>query len=247
MGRDLCEGSAAARAVFDTADHVLGYTLSEVCFEGPEEQLRETEYTQPAIFATSLACLAAAIESGAIASAPAFMAGHSLGEYTALVAAGALSLEDGLRLLAGAGPTHGRGRSAEPRARMAAILGLDEDAVRAICADADVDVCNLNLPTQTVIGGTPRGRRAGRSSWRRSAAPSGPWSSTSAAPSTAVSCARRVPGLIDGGRSGARCGAPVVPVVANASATPLDERRRRCATSWRRRSRSRCAGTSRLH
>lgn len=152
MGHDLCRASAAARQVFETADAVLGYSLSEICFAGPEERLRDTEYAQPAIFTTSLASLAAAVETGTVTARPAFMAGHSLGEYSALVAAGALSFEDGLlllqqraRLMAEAGrKTDGT---------LAAVLGLDDDAVRSLCKEADVDVCNMNLPTQTVIGG----------------------------------------------------------------------------------------------
>jgi len=99
MGADLWKESPAARHVFDVADEVLGYSLSSLCFEGPEVRLRETEYTQPAILATSLACLAASIETGRITERPAFMAGHSLGEYSALVASGALSLEDGFLLI----------------------------------------------------------------------------------------------------------------------------------------------------
>jgi [acyl-carrier-protein] S-malonyltransferase len=153
MGAHVHHASPAARAVFDTADRVLGYALTKLCFEGPEEKLRETEYTQPAIFTTSLACLAAAVESGSIAARPAFVAGHSLGEYSALVAAGALSLEDGLsllntraRLMAEAGRSH--------PGTLAAILGLEAEAVREICLEADADICNLNLPTQIVIGGT---------------------------------------------------------------------------------------------
>jgi [acyl-carrier-protein] S-malonyltransferase len=153
MGRDVYDTSDAAREVFQTADRVLGYSLSEICFEGPEDRLRATEYTQPAIFATSLACLAAAVEAGGVAARPAFTAGHSLGEYSALVAAGAMSLEDGLslldtraRLMAEAGRTN--------TGTLAAVIGMDEDAVRGICADADVDVCNYNLPNQTVVGGT---------------------------------------------------------------------------------------------
>jgi [acyl-carrier-protein] S-malonyltransferase len=153
MGRDVWEASQAAREVYETADRVLGYSLSQICFEGPDDKLRETEYTQPAIFATSLACLAAAVEAGGVAARPAFTAGHSLGEYSALVAAGALSLEDGLRLL----DTRARLMADAGRSNpgtLAAILGMDEDAVRGICADADVDVCNYNLPNQTVVGGT---------------------------------------------------------------------------------------------
>jgi [acyl-carrier-protein] S-malonyltransferase len=152
MGRDLFEQSAAARQVFETADAVLGYKLSEICFEGPEDPLRDTEFAQPAIFTTSLASLAAAVEAGTVAARPAFMAGHSLGEYSALVAAGALSLEDGLLLLNERATLMGKANRMSD-GTLAAILGLDDDLVRQICADADVDVCNMNLPTQTVIGG----------------------------------------------------------------------------------------------
>jgi [acyl-carrier-protein] S-malonyltransferase len=152
MGRDLYEGSVAAREVFETADRVLGYPLSQICFEGPEERLRQTEYTQPAVFAASLAALAASVESGQAAARPAFMAGHSLGEYSALVAAGALSLEDGFVLLAERARLMAEaGRRTD--GTLAAIMGLDEAAVRAVCEEASADVCNLNLPAQTVIGG----------------------------------------------------------------------------------------------
>ena len=153
MGRDVWDASPAARDVYETADSILGYPLSQICFEGPDDRLRLTEFTQPAIFATSLACLAAAVERGDVGFRPAFTAGHSLGEYSALVAAGALSLEDGLRLL----DTRARLMADAGRTNpgtLAAILGMDEDGVRAICADADVDVCNYNLPNQTVVGGT---------------------------------------------------------------------------------------------
>jgi [acyl-carrier-protein] S-malonyltransferase len=153
MGRDIYESSAAARAVFDTADRVLGYELSRICFEGPEERLRDTAFTQPAIFTVSLASVAAAIETGSIGEAPAFMAGHSLGEYSALVTAGALSLEDGLRLLQERARLMSGAGEISP-GTLAAIIGLDEDRVRQICDEAGAVVANLNLPTQTVIGGT---------------------------------------------------------------------------------------------
>ena len=153
MGADLWAGSPAARRVFDVADDVLGYKLSELCFKGPEDRLRETEYTQPAILATSLACLAAAIESGRFTERPAFMAGHSLGEYSALVATGALSLEDGFLLIRERARLMQHASTME-QGGMAAILGSDEDAVNDLCAAADVDVCNWNLPSQTVIGGS---------------------------------------------------------------------------------------------
>jgi [acyl-carrier-protein] S-malonyltransferase len=139
--------------VFDVADDVLGYKLSQLCFEGPEERLRETEFTQPAILATSLACLAAAIGCGRFSERPAFMAGHSLGEYSALVASGALSLEDGFLLIRERARLMQHASTIE-KGGMAAILGSDEDAVNDLCAAADVDVCNWNLPSQTVIGGS---------------------------------------------------------------------------------------------
>lgn len=153
MGRDVWDASPAARFVFETADRVLGYSLSSLCFEGPEERLRQTEYTQPAIFATSLACLAASLEAGFVATRPAYMAGHSLGEYSALVAAGSLSLEAGLLLLGERARLMADAGRSNP-GTLAAILGLEAAAVREICAEADADVCNLNLPNQIVIGGS---------------------------------------------------------------------------------------------
>ena len=156
MGEDLWRESQAAREVFRAADRVLGYPLTQVCFDGPAEKLRDTEYAQPAIFTASLACLAAAVESGAVRERPAFMAGHSLGEYTALVAAGAMSLDQGLTLLQERARIMALAGKGTPGA-MAAILGMAEDDVRALCDEADVDICNFNLPAQTVIGGSPDG------------------------------------------------------------------------------------------
>jgi [acyl-carrier-protein] S-malonyltransferase len=152
-GRDLYEASPAARRVFQRADAALGFPLSELCFHGPEDILRQTINAQPAIMAVSLACLEAAHEAGLLTNQPAFVAGHSLGEYTALVPAGALDLEDGLRLV------RERGRlmqmaSEERPGTMAAVLGLDEETAAALCRQAGAQVCNLNGPGQIVIGGT---------------------------------------------------------------------------------------------
>lgn len=152
MGRDLYDGSPAAKRVFDTAGRVLGYAVSDLCFQGPAERLQETQHAQPAIFTMSLACLEAARDHGAL-PAPAFVAGHSLGEYTALVAANALTLEDGLRLVQERGRLMAEAAEHSPGA-MAALLGLDEAAVRAICADAGAELCNLNAPGQIVVGGS---------------------------------------------------------------------------------------------
>ena len=158
MGRELCEKSPAARAVFDEADAALGFSLSDIIFNGPEDKLVLTAYTQPAILTMSIAVLRALEEKG-IKPAPAFVAGHSLGEYTALVASGVLSLADGVRLV------HKRGsfmQEAVPQGvgAMAAILGLEADSVRAVCEEAaQGEVCepaNFNTPVQTVISGHAR-------------------------------------------------------------------------------------------
>jgi [acyl-carrier-protein] S-malonyltransferase len=154
MGRDWAEAHPEARAVFDEADRVLGFDLSRLIWEGPEEELTLTANLQPALVATSVAMLRAVETTGA---RPVAVAGHSLGEYSALVAAGALELADALRL------TRRRGelmQEAVPvgEGAMAAILALDDDAVRALVADTaqgDVlAVANLNAPGQVVIAGS---------------------------------------------------------------------------------------------
>ena len=155
MGKDLIENSPAAKAVFDEADRALGFSLSDVILNGPEEKLTLTAYTQPALLTMSIAVLRA-LEEKDVKIAPACVAGHSLGEYTALVANGVLSLADGVRLV------HMRGsfmQEAVPEGvgAMAAILGLEADSVRAVCEEAaQSEVCepaNFNTPVQTVISG----------------------------------------------------------------------------------------------
>jgi [acyl-carrier-protein] S-malonyltransferase len=157
MGREVAELSPAARATFAAADAALSFPLSRLCFEGPEEELVRTENQQPAILATSVALLRALEERG-IALAPACVAGHSLGEYTALVASGALDFEDALRLV------HARGRFMqeavpEGRGAMAAVMGCAPAVVEAACAAAAaesgraVSPANYNGPAQTVISG----------------------------------------------------------------------------------------------
>lgn len=147
MGRELYENNAAARAVFDEVDAALGEKLSDIVFNGPAEELTLTANVQPAIMATSIAMLRA---SGA--KVPEYVAGHSLGEYTALCAAGALSVGDAAKLLRARGNAM---QSAVPvgAGLTAVILGLDIDAVREICADTDCDVANDNSPGQVVISG----------------------------------------------------------------------------------------------
>ncbi len=147
MGRDLYETNAAARAVFDEVDDALNQKLSNIIFNGPMEELTLTANVQPAIMATSIAMLRA---SGAVV--PEYVAGHSLGEYTALCAAGAISLRDAARLLRARGDAMQR---AVPvgMGLTAVILGLDIDIVRDICAKTDCDVANDNCPGQVVISG----------------------------------------------------------------------------------------------
>jgi [acyl-carrier-protein] S-malonyltransferase len=154
MGRELAETFPAAREVFAEADDALGFALSKLCFDGPAEELQLTENTQPAILATSVAALRALEGEGF--PAPSYVAGHSLGEYSALVAAGALKLSDAVRAV------RARGRYMQEAVpvgvgAMAAILGSDEEAVRAACEEAQQgEVCgpaNLNSPKQIVIAG----------------------------------------------------------------------------------------------
>jgi [acyl-carrier-protein] S-malonyltransferase len=179
MGRSVCESSPAARAVFDEADRVLGYSLSKICFEGPEEKLNDTTIAQPAVLTTSIALFEAMVEStsgkragratdgseprGVMALPealrPSFVAGHSLGEFTALVIAGVLPFADALRLVAA------RGELAATRGAqgsMAAILGMSaadvEKVIRAaIPEEGRVVVANDNGPAQVTIAGDVSG------------------------------------------------------------------------------------------
>jgi [acyl-carrier-protein] S-malonyltransferase len=154
MGADVRSSSSAAREVFALADQVIGFALSDLCANGPDDELTSTANAQPAILATSLAILAAALESGALTSRPAFVAGHSLGEYSALVSAGALSIADAVRLVRERGRLMAEaGRQAE--GALAAVVALDEATVAEICRECGTEVANYNAPTQTVIGGTP--------------------------------------------------------------------------------------------
>lgn len=148
---DLFESSPAARRIFQEADEILDFPLSRLCFEGPQEELSRTINAQPAIFTTSIACLEAARERG-FDVRPDYVAGHSLGEYTALVAAGALDFPEALLLV------RERGRLMEEAGRMnpggmAAVIGLDEMSLREICEKAGVEIANLNSPYQIVISG----------------------------------------------------------------------------------------------
>ncbi len=153
MGRDLYEAYLAARDLLDEGDAVLGYPLTRLCFEGPEESLHQTVHAQPAIMAVSLACLAAARAEGTLVEPPAYLAGHSLGEYTALVAAGSLSFADGLCLVRERGRLMQEAGERVPGG-MAAVMGLPEEKVAALCQESSAELSNLNSPGQVVIGGS---------------------------------------------------------------------------------------------
>ena len=154
MGKDLAEKFPVARQVFEEADDALGFAISRLCFEGPAEDLQLTENTQPAILTVSVAAFRAMMAAGI--SPPAFVAGHSLGEYSALVAGGALSLSDAVRTV------RARGRYMQEAVpvgtgAMAAVLGGELSEIQRICEEASegqvCSVANLNSPGQVVIAG----------------------------------------------------------------------------------------------
>lgn len=154
MGRDLYEKYPAAREVFERAGRALGLDIASLCFGGPEDELKKTVNAQPAILTVSAACLAVLKELG---MRPRAAAGHSLGEYTALVAAGSLSFEDAVRLVRLRGQYM---QEAVPLGEggMTAVLGLDAGAVSGVCAEVSADggvveAVNLNCPGQVVIAG----------------------------------------------------------------------------------------------
>ena len=162
MGRRLYEASATARTVFDEADDVLGFSLSGLCFDGPAEELDDTVNAQPAILTVSTAALAALTELVAAAGgklAPVVLAGHSLGEITALMAAGVIDFPSALRLVRERGRLMKEAGEERPGG-MAAVIGLDEVLLAAVCAEAEGDgvigVANANCPGQTVISGELR-------------------------------------------------------------------------------------------
>jgi len=154
MGRALAERHEAARRAFEEADDVLGYGLSEVCFSGPAERLTETDVCQPALVATSVAAWRVAAEAGL---RPGLVMGHSLGEYSALVAAGALEYAQALRLVAERGAAMREAGRVAPGA-MAALLGLADADAEALAGEAgDVWPANYNCPGQVVLSGTVGG------------------------------------------------------------------------------------------
>lgn len=220
MGQLLADKFPAARAVFDEADEVLGFSIRDLCFRGPEDALRVTYHTQPALLTTSVAAWRVFTELTGVT--PVVAAGHSLGEYSALVAAGALSFADAVQLV------YWRGRwmdEAYPAGQgaMAAVLGLDAGPLAEVCVAAShdgdiVELANLNCPGQVVISGTAGAvARAGEMAKARGArrviplVVSGPFHCSLMRPAAGqLSAALRTTPIADAH----------VPVVANVDAVP---------------------------
>lgn len=158
MGRDLYQNHAAAKTYFDRADEALGFKLSDLIFQGPEQELKITYHTQPALLTTSIACLEAFKAAGVN---PDYVAGHSLGEYSALVAAGVLAFEDAVRTV------RARGEFMEQAVpgglgAMAAVLGAEREALAELCTAISgggsvVELANVNCPGQIVVSGSREG------------------------------------------------------------------------------------------
>ena len=156
MGKDLYEQYPLVKDLYENADKILGFELTRICFGGPEEELKQTYVTQPAIFTHSIAVTKLIKEK----FSPSFAAGHSLGEYTSLVTAGALSFEDGLKLVKLRGEQMQIAGTVN-RGTMAAVIGLDTKLVEEACSEASptgiVQVANFNSPGQVVISGSVEG------------------------------------------------------------------------------------------
>jgi [acyl-carrier-protein] S-malonyltransferase len=154
MGRDLYDGFDSARAVFEQVDEALGFSLSRLCFEGPEDELLQTINTQPAIVTVSLACLKAidGVNADNVLPSPVFVAGHSLGEYTALAAAGVLDLATTVYLARERGRLMHEAGLKKPGG-MVAVIGLDEASLAGVCKETGTRIANINCPGQLVISG----------------------------------------------------------------------------------------------
>lgn len=215
MGRELYETNTDARAVFDEVDAALGQKLSDIIFNGPAEDLTLTANVQPAIMATSIAMFRAAN-----VKLPEFVAGHSLGEYTALCAAGTLSVGDAAKLLRARGNAM---QTAVPvgQGLTAVLLGLDIDTVREICAITDCDVANDNSPGQVVISGA----REIVEHTMEIAKERGAKRAMPLALSVPVHCRIQEPAAIEMRRAieSVKFNTPCVPLISNKTCTPLTD------------------------
>jgi [acyl-carrier-protein] S-malonyltransferase len=221
MGLDLYNSYPSAREVFDGADASLGFPLSRLCFEGPEEELKKTHNVQPAILVVSIACLKA-LEEATIANflSPTFVAGHSLGEYTALVAAGALGLTDAVLLVRERGRLMYEAGLKNPGS-MLAVIGLDEETVKDVCLQSGTEISNINCPGQIVVSGAAQAlAEADKLAKARGARALIPLRVSGAFHSALIE-----PVLAEFSRivSNVRFQPPVIPVISNVTAQPLTD------------------------
>jgi len=221
MGLDLYVHYTSAREVFDEVDKTLGFSLSRLCFEGPQDELKQTANVQPAVLATSVACLRAALEvSNNGLPAPVFVAGHDVGTYTALVAADVLSLSDAARLI------HERGRLMNEAGQrtgggMVSMGGLDIEVFKSISVSTDVEIAYIDAPDQVTVSGSQesltKAKRLAQIKGARRIIPlrvNGPFNSILMEPAIA-----RLRNTI----SEFTFNKPSVPVVANVTAQPLTD------------------------
>jgi [acyl-carrier-protein] S-malonyltransferase len=222
MGKAVMAELPAARELFARADEIMGSSLTALCLEGPEEVLRDTANAQPAIFTASLAALEALRVALGVEPKPAYVAGHSLGEFTALVAAGALGFEDGLRLVRRRGELMSRANRERP-GTMAAVMGIADEEIEAACREAQeagvVVIANYNSAGQIVLSGEPAAvARAGELAKARGARKVTPLPVGAAFHSPLMDFA--VAPFAEA-VSGATIMAPRVPVIGNVGAGPL--------------------------
>lgn len=219
MGCDLYSSFPAARAVFTRADEALGFSLSRLCFEGPETELRQTINAQPALVTTSLACLEAVREvNGSALPPPVFLAGHSLGEYTALTVAGVVDFATVVYLARERGRLMHEAGLARPGG-MVAVIGFDEASLVEVCRETGTWLANVNCPHQLVISGTQENlAKASEMARARGAKRTVPLS---------VSAAFHTPLMQSAADGMSRIlesipfADPVVPIVANTTAEPM--------------------------
>lgn len=218
MGRDLADRHAVVRDTFAEADETLGFSISALCFDGPADELKRTANAQPALLTVSTACWRLLAEEGGACQA---VAGHSLGEYSALVAAGALRFPDALALVRRRGELMEAAAAAAPGG-MAAILGLDDATVEALCAEVTAGAglvvpANFNAPGQVVISGTSEGIAAARAAAKSRGgkaiplAVSGPFHSP-----MMLGAAESFAGVL----AGVTIAVPAMPVIPNVTAEP---------------------------
>ena len=220
MGKDLYDAVPAAKAIFDEADQALGFPLSQLCFEGPMETLTQTINTQPAILTASVAAFEAARDAlQAKGLTPAYTAGHSLGEYSSLVAAGSMTFTDAVKLVRERGRLM-QAAGDEQEGAMAAVMGMPEDQLQAICEANGVDMANLNSAEQIVISGSKEGIEAAQKAAEEGGARRVvPLTVSAAFHSSLMDPA--VPGMRTALES-ASISAPTYPVIGNVTAQPLE-------------------------